>query len=92
MNRSFYKIARKRFSHDEYHHGFRPGKIPEGNALNYSLIAFEALRITLYLYLGIRLLVKAPSFILFKKVKFDNNPDYLLHDQTSVEQVLAKHK
>lgn len=91
MNRLFFKTVRRNFS-NQYHHDFDPGKIPSEAVLNKSLIGFEAVRVIFYVVITVKLLVKGPSFFAFRKTKFTNNPDYLLHNEVSVEKALAMHK
>jgi hypothetical protein len=90
MNRLFYKTGRRFFS-NHYHHDFEPGHIPKTTLYNVGLVAFDGARLLLYLFLTIKLTMKAPSFIFFRKNKFTNNPDYMLYDQTTIEKALTKH-
>lgn len=82
----FFKIIRKRFS-TEFHHGFIPGHIPENTLRNALLGGFDTLRVVLYIALIYKAFVKAPSFILFRRSEFKNNPDFRLLDRESLEKL-----
>lgn len=83
MNPLLRRFGKKTFcSLNHYHHDYVPGKQPK-NFLELSLGLFDFGRAMLYLFLITKVILTAPSFILFRKTKFSNNPDYALCDEAT---------
>ena len=89
----FYKAARRSFSSTQFHHGLEIENVPKFTRLNVGLLTFEMLRITFYFFLAVKLVVRAPSYLAFNTLNFKkarNNPDYMLCDEKTFQQ-LNKH-
>ena len=89
---NFNKFARRNFS--LYHHNLEVEGIPSLTKSAGALVIFETLRITLYMYLGVKLILRFPSFLLFNQLNFKkarNNPDFMLCDEKTFKE-LNKHK
>jgi hypothetical protein len=89
----FYKNFRKNFSSsiNPYHHDFHPGQIPESQ----SLVAFDFGRILLYSIIIANISINSLSYIVFRKRKFLNNPDFAIVDENtflSLQQVKEETK
>ena len=74
--------------HNPYHHNFQ---------LNYDefsrdktkmfFTAFDLFRVFGAAFVIIKIGMKLPSFILFRRSKFENNPDFMLVDQSQFEML-----
>ncbi len=83
----FTRIVKRKFcSGTPYHHDFHPGNFNK-TALDFSLAMFEFGRIFVYVYLSMKIVVNLPSFILFRKNKFLNNPDYAICDVQTYQKI-----
>ncbi len=76
--KKFYQVASRRFC-SNYHHDFVPNEDLK-KPVNV-LVMFDFARIMLYVYFAGAFLVQLPGYILYRRKKFRNNPDYLLFDQ-----------
>jgi hypothetical protein len=80
------RIVRRRFcSGTPYHHDFHPGHF-NITGLDFGLALFEFARIFFYVYFTTKVVISLPSFIVFRKKKFLNNPDYALCDTESYQK------
>ena len=87
------RIVRRNFcSGTPYHHDFHLGHFNK-TAADFGLALFEFGRILFYVYFTVKVAVNLPSFILFRKKQFLNNPDYALCDQETYHKMqIAKDK
>ena len=83
----FTRIVRRNFcSGTPYHHDFNPGHFNK-TGTDFALALFEFGRIFFYIYFTAKVVVNLPAFIVFRKKKFLNNPDYALCDTESYQKV-----
>lgn len=84
----FYRNFRKNFSSsiNPYHHDFVPGQIPE----NQVMAAFDFARILFYSLIIANLSINSLSYIVFRKRKFQNNPDYAIVDENTYLTIQGK--
>ena len=76
---SRFKFTTQRMSvNNPFHHDFALNDPKYYTSSNFLVVAFDLGRIVLYMAITLKLVMKAPSFILFKRTNFLNNPDYML--------------
>lgn len=75
----FYRNLRRNFSSsaNPYHHDFNPGHLSE----NQGLVAFDFVRVVFYSVFLANISLNSLSFLLFRRKKFLNNPDYIIVDE-----------
>jgi len=86
-NPNFKRFASKMIVNNPYHHDF----VFE-NATYFSLkklffASFDLLRIFFYVFVLVKVGMKAPQYILFKKNNYLNNPDFMLVNQAEYEKI-----
>ena len=81
MNKQLlFKTARKGFCEKyHYHHDFKPEYLQPNGILNSSLVLFDFTRIFFYMVTIATCVYSFPLYTLFRRTKFVDNPDYLIH-------------
>ncbi len=84
------RIIRKNFcSGTPYHHDFHPGNFNKTN-VDFAMAMFEFGRIFFYVYFTFKIAINLPSFALFRKSRYFNNPDYALCDYETYSRTKVK--
>lgn len=92
---SFYKLSRRRFSSSMYHHGLTIDEVPKFTIYSFSMTLFETFRVTLYFFIGFKLLLRSPSYTTFNLLNFKkprNHPDYMICDEQTFLEMNKNNK
>jgi hypothetical protein len=73
--------------HNPYHHNFELDYNFERSSKKIFFDVFDILRIFLAGFIVIKIGMKLPSYILFRRNKFENNPDFMICDQAEFERL-----
>jgi hypothetical protein len=87
---SFYKLAKRRFSSTMYHHGLTIDEVPRFNFFSFGMTVFETMRVTLYFFLAVKLVLRSPSYFTFNFLNFKkarNHPDYMICDEQTFQEI-----
>lgn len=70
-----------------YHHNFQLNYKGQRNAKKIVLDIFDLARIFAAAFFVIKIGMKLPSYYLFKRTQYTNNPDYMLCDAATFEKM-----
>jgi hypothetical protein len=73
-----------------YHHGLTIDEVPRFNLFSFGMTAFEAMRVTLYFFITIKLVLRSPSYFTFNYLNCKqprNHPDFMICDEQTFLEI-----
>ncbi len=86
-NLTLKRFASKMVVNNPYHHDFVNNEATYFNLKKLFFTSFDLMRIFLYVLFVVKVGMKAPQYLIFRKNNYLNNPDYMLIDQNEYERI-----
>lgn len=88
MNSSNIKrAASKMYINNPYHHDFVFQEANYFTAKKLFLTSFDLIRILFYMFVVVKVGMKAPQYLMFRRKNYLNHPDYMLINEAEYEQI-----
>ncbi len=84
--------AQKIFVNNPFHHDFVFETASYFSFKKLFFTAFDLVRIFFYAYVTIKVAMKGPQYLMFKRSNFLNHPDYMLIDENEYEKMKSSEK
>lgn len=86
-NQNLKRAASKMFVNNPYHHDFIFQEATYFSFKKLLFTTFDLVRIFFYVFVVVKVGMKAPQYLMFRKTNYLNHPDYMLIDQAEYERI-----
>jgi len=89
-NPNLRKAAQKMFVNNPFHHDFIFENATYFSFKKLFFTSFDLIRIFAYVFVAVKVGMKAPQYLMFKRRNYLNHPDYMMIDQAEYEKLTNK--
>lgn len=86
-NPNLRRSASKMFVNNPYHHDFIFQDATYFSFKKLIFTSFDLVRVFFYVFLIVKVGMKAPQYVMFKRNNYLDHPDYMLIDQAQYEKI-----